>query len=189
MLQCNVSHVAWLCCYFILVTLLACCHVSRYEKFMLHSHVSLLPFTSNSSMKQTELRMLHMYVSVTMAWWDRWCICLWNEMHFCGSQTPMVLQWRRYTEVDDEGTFSKIFGEGIVGVVLVDDEGTPRLTTRVTSPKYLEKVLLVSSLLLTKVSQGWWWRCLLQNIWGRYCWFGWTSCFVSFFLLGKEFPL
>ena len=30
----------------------------------------------------------------TMAWWDRWCICLWNEMHFCGSQTPRVLhQW------------------------------------------------------------------------------------------------
>jgi hypothetical protein len=26
--------------------------------------------------------------------------------------------------VDDKGTFSKIFGEGIVGVVLVDDEGS-----------------------------------------------------------------
>jgi len=28
----------------------------------------------------------------TMAWWDRWCTCLWNEMQFCGSQTPRVLQ-------------------------------------------------------------------------------------------------
>ena len=28
----------------------------------------------------------------TMAWWDRWCTWLWNEMQFCGSQTPKVLQ-------------------------------------------------------------------------------------------------
>ena len=40
-------HVSWLCCYFILVTLLPCCHVSRYKKLMLHSHVALLPFTRN----------------------------------------------------------------------------------------------------------------------------------------------
>jgi hypothetical protein len=77
-------------------------------------------------------------------------------------------------EVDDKGTFSKIFGEGIVGVVLVDDkgtprlmmkesivgvvlvddEGTPRLTMRMPSLKYLEKVLLVLSWLTTKVHTG-----------------------------------
>ena len=93
MLQCNVSHVSWLCCYFILVILLPCCHVSRYEKFMLHSHVALLPFISNQVWNKQNLRMLHMCVSVTMAWWHRWCICLWNEMQFCGSQTPRVLHW------------------------------------------------------------------------------------------------
>ena len=27
-----------------------------------------------------------------MAWWHRWCTCLWNEMQLCGSQTPRVLQ-------------------------------------------------------------------------------------------------
>ena len=45
--------------------------------------------------------------------------------------------------VDDEGAFSKIFGEGIVGVVFVVDEGKPRLMMKVSSPKYLGKVLLV----------------------------------------------
>ena len=82
----------YFCCNFELATFLPCCHVSRYEKLMLHSHVALLPFTSKSSMKQIELRMLHMYVSVTMTWWDRWCTCLWIEMQFCRSQTPRVLQ-------------------------------------------------------------------------------------------------
>ena len=48
-----------------------------------------------------------------------------------------------YDEVDDEGAFSKIFGEGIVGVVFVVDEGKPRLMMKVSSPKYLGKVLLV----------------------------------------------
>ena len=46
-----------------------------------------------------------MYVSVTMAWWDRWCICLWNEMHFSGSQTPRVLQkcaWALVQTTTDE---------------------------------------------------------------------------------------
>ena len=107
MLQFHISHVSWPCCYFILVILLPCCHVSRYEKLVLHSHVSLLPFTSNSSMKQTELRMLHMYVSVTMAWWHRWCICWWNEMQFveakhleCYSPPPLEKScpeiWKAY---------------------------------------------------------------------------------------------
>ena len=94
MLQFNVSYVSWLCCYSILVILLPCCHVSRYEKFMLHSQVALLPFISNQVWNKQNLQMLHMYVSVTMAWWHRWCICLWNEMQLCGSQTPRVLQYR-----------------------------------------------------------------------------------------------
>ena len=95
MLQCNVSHVSWLCCYFTLVTLLPYCHVSRYEKFMLHSQVALLPFISNQVWNKQNLQMLHMCVSVTRAWWHRWCICLWNDMQFSGSQTPRVLHRRK----------------------------------------------------------------------------------------------
>ena len=49
-------------------------------------------YSQQSSMKHTQLKMLRMHVSVTMAWWDRWCTCLWNEMQFCRSQTPRVLQ-------------------------------------------------------------------------------------------------
>ena len=81
----------YFCCNFELATFLPCCHVSRYEKLMLHSHVALLPFISNQVWNKQNLWMLHMYVSVTMAWWDRWCICAWNEMQFCGSQTPREL--------------------------------------------------------------------------------------------------
>ena len=55
-------------------------------------HVALLPFISNQVRNKQNMRMLHMYVSVTMAWWHRWCICLWNDMQFSGSQTPRVLQ-------------------------------------------------------------------------------------------------
>ena len=91
MLQFHVSHVSWPCCYFILVTLLPCCHVSRYEKFMLHSHVALPPFISNKVRNKQNIRMLHMYVLMIMAWWHRWCTCLWNDMQFSGSQTPRVL--------------------------------------------------------------------------------------------------
>ena len=58
---------------------------------MLHSHVALLPFISNKVRNKQNMRMLHMYVSVIMAWWHGWCICLWNGMHFCRSQTPRVL--------------------------------------------------------------------------------------------------
>jgi hypothetical protein len=90
LLQYNVSHVSWLRCYFILVTLLPCCHVSRYEKSMLHSHVALPPFISNKVRNKQNMQMLHMYVSMIMAWWHRWCICLWNDMQFSGSQTPTV---------------------------------------------------------------------------------------------------
>ena len=97
MLQCNVSHVSWLCCYFTLVTLLPYCHVSKYEKFMLHSQVALLPFLSKQVWNKQNLRMLHMCVSVTMAWWHRWCICFWNDMQFSGSQTPRVLHCKRTT--------------------------------------------------------------------------------------------
>ena len=42
---------------------------------MLHHY-----YSQQLSMKHTQLKMLHMHVSVTMAWWDRWCTCLWNEM-------------------------------------------------------------------------------------------------------------
>ena len=80
MFQYNVSHVAWPCCYTILVTLLPCCHASRHGKFMLHSYVALLPFTSNQVRNKQNMRMFHMYVSGTMAWWHSWCICLWDEM-------------------------------------------------------------------------------------------------------------
>ena len=68
------------------------------------------------------------------------------------TKVPSLDYWRRFievTRVNGKGTFTKIFGEGIV-----DDEGTPRLMTRVPSPKYLEKVLLVLSLLTTKVHRG-----------------------------------
>ena len=44
-----------------------------------------------SSMKQTEFVNVAYVRSVTMAWWHRWCICLWNDMQFRGSQTPRVL--------------------------------------------------------------------------------------------------
>ena len=44
-------------------------------------------------------------------------------------RVPSLQCWRRYVdvevaEVDDEGTFPKIYGEGIVYVILVDDEGS-----------------------------------------------------------------
>ena len=37
-------------------------------------------YSQQSSMKHTQLKMLHVHVSVTMTWWDRRCTCLWNEM-------------------------------------------------------------------------------------------------------------
>ena len=73
-------HVSWPCCYFIFVILLPCCHVSRYEKFMLHSYVALPPFISNEVRNKQNMRMFHMYVSGKMTWWDKWCTCLWDEM-------------------------------------------------------------------------------------------------------------
>ena len=80
MLQWHVSYVSWLGCYSTLVIFLPCCHVSRYEKLRLHSHVTPLLFTTLKHETYTIWKMLHMHVSVTKAWWDRWCTCLWNEM-------------------------------------------------------------------------------------------------------------
>ena len=80
MFQYNVPHVAWPCCYTILVTLLPCCHASRHGKFMFHCYVALLPFTNNLVQNKQNMRMFHMYVSGKMTWWDRWCTCLWDEM-------------------------------------------------------------------------------------------------------------
>ena len=48
--------------------------------------------------------MLHIHVWVTMAWWDRWCTCLWNEIQFCGNQTPRVLQLS-FLKEDETTTF------------------------------------------------------------------------------------
>ena len=80
MFQYKVSHVAWPCCYTILVTLLPCCHASRHGNFMFHWYVALLPFTSNLVRNKQNMRMFHMYVSGKMTWWDKWCTCLWDEM-------------------------------------------------------------------------------------------------------------
>ena len=80
MFQYNVPHVAWPCCYPILVTLLPCCHASRHGKFMFHCYVALLPFTNNLVRNKQNMRMFHMYVSGKMTWWDKWCTCLWDEL-------------------------------------------------------------------------------------------------------------
>ena len=79
MFQFHVSHVSWPCGYFILVILLPCCHVSRYE-----TQVAFTCYTITIHNTQVwnihNWKMLHMHVPVTKAWWDRWCTCLWNEM-------------------------------------------------------------------------------------------------------------
>ena len=78
---------------FMTLLLFYICHITTLLPYfkVWEIHVALLPFISNQVRNKQNMRMLHMYVSVTMAWWHRWCICLWNDMQFSESQTPRVL--------------------------------------------------------------------------------------------------
>jgi len=75
------------------------------------------------------------------------------------TKVPSLDYWRRFievTRVNGKGTFTKIFGEGIV-----DDEGTLRLMMKLhcwchhdegcTLSRILEKVMLMSPRLMTNV--------------------------------------
>ena len=92
MLQFHVSHVSWLCCNFTLVTLYY--QVAMFQGMRNPCCIHMLHYYhSQTSKYETNIIENVAYACFsTMAWWDRWCTCLWNEMHFCGSQTPRVLQ-------------------------------------------------------------------------------------------------
>ena len=57
-------------------------HVAMFQSMRISCYIHMLHYyhSKQSSMKHTQLKMLHMHVSVTMTCWDRWCTCLWNEM-------------------------------------------------------------------------------------------------------------
>ena len=57
-------------------------HVAMFQGMRTSCYIHMLHYyhSKQSSMKHTQLKMLHMHVSVTMTCWDRWCTCLWNEM-------------------------------------------------------------------------------------------------------------
>ena len=91
MLQFHVSHVSWVCCNFTLVTLYY--QVAMFQGMRNPCCIHMLHYYhSQTSKYETNIIENVAYACFsTMAWWDRWCTCLWNEMHFCGSQTPRVL--------------------------------------------------------------------------------------------------